>query len=184
MWWRSSRLQRLSHRAVVVAPTDCSWDVIHGQQLYFNHFSVLGRNGNITEMVDSKQDTYMMEKCFRKVYGEDGTFVSNVLDINGRLHIVFGGNMAERLESYRQNFPVFDDDLYLLTYPKSGEWWYLHVVANIVGHSACDYFFVFILFDDLGEVPNDSTTGVYLNSLDYIHIYVIICIYYIIIIYI
>lgn len=81
-----------------------------------------------TEIVELKQDPITMEKGFRKVYGEDGTFVCNVIDTNGRLHSVFGENMADRLESYRHNFPVFEDDLYLLTYPKSGGTWYTCVV--------------------------------------------------------
>ena len=63
-----------------------------------------------------------MEKGFREVHGDDGTFVCNVIEAQGRLHSVFLNNMADRLESYRQHFPVFDDDIYLLTYMKSGKW--------------------------------------------------------------
>ena len=64
---------------------------------------------------------FVNEKGFRQIRDEDGTFICNAIECNGRLHTVFGGNMADRLESYRKYFPVFNDDICLVTYPKSGK---------------------------------------------------------------
>lgn len=69
----------------------------------------------------SSSNPFIHERGFREIRDEDGNFICNVIESNGRLHSVFGDNMAERLDSYRKSFPVFDDDIYLLTYPKSGK---------------------------------------------------------------
>ena len=64
-------------------------------------------------MADSKQK-------YKRVIDEEGRFVCNTAEYNGHLYSPFE-DLENKLNGYKESFPVYDDDIYLLTYPKSGK---------------------------------------------------------------
>ena len=57
----------------------------------------------------------------KRVKDDEGKFVCNVSDYNGHYYGPFPPGLEKRLDGYKESFPVYDDDIYLLTYPKSGK---------------------------------------------------------------
>ena len=61
----------------------------------------------------------LSEKGLKKIVDDEGTVVYFAKEYNGHLYAAFKG-LVERIDSYWESFPVYDSDVYLLNYPKSG----------------------------------------------------------------
>lgn len=59
--------------------------------------------------------------CHKKVLDDCGRFVWNVAEYNGHIYKPYKGDLVQRLERYKKWFPVYDGDIYLPAYSKSGE---------------------------------------------------------------
>ena len=59
------------------------------------------------------------EKGWREVADDAGNMVYVATEYNGHLYEPFN-NFEEKIDGYRESFPVYDSDIYLLNYPKSG----------------------------------------------------------------
>ena len=59
------------------------------------------------------------EKGLREVTDDAGNLVYVATEYNGHLYEPFN-NFEEKIDGYRESFPVYDSDIYLLNYPKSG----------------------------------------------------------------
>ncbi|XP_067927946.1 sulfotransferase 1C2A-like [Watersipora subatra] len=69
------------------------------------------------------------------LFDAEGKFIWNTLEYNGHKLYPFPG-LKEKLDLYRKSFPVFDDDIYLLTYAKSGSHWLFEIVMMLTRRSA------------------------------------------------
>ena len=59
------------------------------------------------------------EKGLKHIIDDEGKFVYTTKEYNGHLYTPFKG-LVEKIDSYWESFPVYDTDIYLLCYPKSG----------------------------------------------------------------
>lgn len=70
--------------------------------------------------LDAQEIPFCNDKGYKRVIDDDGDFVCHAMEFNGHIYGPFEDNFIGRLESYHENFPVYDDDIYVLAYPKSG----------------------------------------------------------------
>ena len=60
------------------------------------------------------------EKGVKKITDDEGKVVYIAREYNGHVYEPFR-NLVDKIDSYWKSFPVFDSDIYLLNYPKSGK---------------------------------------------------------------
>ncbi|XP_067952065.1 sulfotransferase 1B1-like isoform X2 [Watersipora subatra] len=72
---------------------------------------------------------------FTPVLDTDGKFIYNASVYNSHHYCPFK-NFTEKLEGYKRSFPVQDDDIYLLNYPKSGTHWTWEILMMLTRGSA------------------------------------------------
>ncbi|XP_067951384.1 sulfotransferase 1C2-like [Watersipora subatra] len=68
------------------------------------------------------------------LFDAEGKFIWNTLQYKGHNVYPFP-NLKKKLDSYRKSFPVLDDDIYLLTYAKSGSHWLFEIVMMLTRKS-------------------------------------------------
>lgn len=78
------------------------------------------------------ESEFVTEKGFQRVVDKDGNFIWNAMEYNGHLYSPFGDSFVDRLDSYKETFPVYDNDIYLLAYPKSGRVYKFLAVGRIL----------------------------------------------------
>ncbi|XP_067946389.1 sulfotransferase 1C2-like isoform X2 [Watersipora subatra] len=69
------------------------------------------------------------------LFDAEGKFIWSTLEYNGHKVYPFP-NIKNKLDSYMKSFPVLDDDIYLLTYSKSGSHWLFEIVMMLTRGSA------------------------------------------------